>query len=85
MNCVQQLIVIEDWRSKTDKINIQNARICMKRIIIKIITGVAIVIFLQLVRIVSVNLFDNSTADIISSILSMLILFMIYCQMTKGR
>ncbi len=57
----------------------------MKRIIIKIITGVAIVIFLQLVRIVSVNLFDNSTADIISSILSMLILFMIYCQMTKGR
>ena len=57
----------------------------MKKIIIKIITGVAIVIFLQLVRIVSVNLFDNSTADIISSILSMLILFMIYCQMTKGR
>ena len=49
----------------------------MKRIIIKIITGVAIVIFLQLVRIVSVNLFDNSTADIISSILSMLILFKI--------
>ena len=57
----------------------------MKRIIIKIITGVAIVIFLQLVRIGSVNLFDNSTADIISSILSMLILFKIYCQMTKGR